>query len=160
MTTNSGAVTPQIAPVRCVVSTAASTPRTANAPYVVGGVENMHLTAPVLSAVAMVENTRQIADARTAADTVDSHSNRVPLTGDRRVKCSWFSCGRREKSGEGGIQKRRNERSLTSPLADKLCSQFDEIETRKACSRIASYDMSESVRRTTQQFDAKSFYES
>jgi hypothetical protein len=77
MTTNSGAVTPQIAPVRCVVSTAASTPRTANAPYVVG-VENMHLTAPVLSAVAMVENTRQIADARTAADTVDWHSNLVP----------------------------------------------------------------------------------
>lgn len=44
-------------------------------------------------------------------------------------------------------------------VADKLCSNFDEIEPLK-CPRISSIDMSESVRRTTQQWDGKSFYES
>lgn len=43
--------------------------------------------------------------------------------------------------------------------ADKLCQYFDEIEPLK-CPRISSIDMSESVRRTTQQWDGKSFYES
>ncbi len=41
-------------------------------------------------------------------------------------------------------------------VADKLCSNHDEIEGLK-CLRISSLDMSESVRRTTQQFDGKSF---
>jgi hypothetical protein len=41
-------------------------------------------------------------------------------------------------------------------VADKLCSNFDDIETLK-CSRISILDMSESVRRTTQQWDGKSF---
>lgn len=45
-------------------------------------------------------------------------------------------------------------------VADKLCSHFDEIKTVEECSRISSLDMSESVRRTTQQFDGKSFDES
>lgn len=45
-------------------------------------------------------------------------------------------------------------------VADKLCSQFDEIEASAACPRIATLDMSEPVRRTTQQFDGKSFYDS
>jgi hypothetical protein len=42
-------------------------------------------------------------------------------------------------------------------VADKLCSSFDEIESLE-CPRIAGLDMSESVRRTTQQWDGKSFY--
>jgi len=42
-------------------------------------------------------------------------------------------------------------------VADKLCKHFDEIEPLK-CSRLSSLDMSESVRRTTQQWDGKSFY--
>jgi len=45
-------------------------------------------------------------------------------------------------------------------VADKLCSYSDEIKARKECSRIVGIDMSDSVRRTTQQFDGKSFYES
>jgi hypothetical protein len=44
-------------------------------------------------------------------------------------------------------------------VADKLCSNFDDIETLR-CPRISSLDMSESVRRTTQQWDGKSFNES
>jgi hypothetical protein len=44
-------------------------------------------------------------------------------------------------------------------VAHKLCSSFDQIETLK-CPRISSLDMSESVRRTTQQWDGKSFDES
>jgi len=43
-------------------------------------------------------------------------------------------------------------------VAGKLCQHFDEIEPLK-CPRISSLDMSESVRRTTQQWDGKSFYE-
>ncbi len=42
-------------------------------------------------------------------------------------------------------------------VADKLCSNFKDIEGLR-CPRIMSLDMSESVRRTTQQFDGKSFY--
>jgi hypothetical protein len=42
----------------------------------------------------------------------------------------------------------------------KLCSRVDDIESFKECSRIFGLDMSEGVRRTTQQFDGKSFYES
>src|SRR6266481_3839086 len=42
-------------------------------------------------------------------------------------------------------------------VADKLCSNLDQIEPLK-CSRIESREMSEEVRRTTQQFDGKSFY--
>jgi hypothetical protein len=45
-------------------------------------------------------------------------------------------------------------------VADKLCSHFGEIEALKECSRIQSHEMTESVRRTIQQFDGKSFYES
>lgn len=45
-------------------------------------------------------------------------------------------------------------------VADKLCLHFDEIEALEGSSRISSHDMSESVRRTTQQFDGKAFYES
>ncbi len=44
-------------------------------------------------------------------------------------------------------------------VADKLCSNLDQIESLK-CSRIESREISEEVRRTTQQFDGKSFYES
>ena len=44
-------------------------------------------------------------------------------------------------------------------IADKLCSNLDQIESLK-CSRIETREMSEEVRRTTQQFDGKSFYES
>jgi len=44
-------------------------------------------------------------------------------------------------------------------VADKLCKNFDEIESLK-CRQISSLDMSESVRRTTQQWDGKSFYAS
>lgn len=44
-------------------------------------------------------------------------------------------------------------------VGDKLCSNFDLVEPLK-CPRISSIDMSESVRRTTQQWDGKSFYES
>lgn len=44
-------------------------------------------------------------------------------------------------------------------VADKLCKNFDEIESLK-CRRMSSLDMSESVRRTTQQWDGKSFYAS
>ena len=44
-------------------------------------------------------------------------------------------------------------------VADKLCKNFDEIEPLK-CRRMSSLDMSESVRRTTQQWDGKSFYAS
>src|SRR5229473_5780854 len=40
-------------------------------------------------------------------------------------------------------------------ISDKLCSHLDEIKAVKGCSRISSLDMSESVRRTTQQFDGK-----
>jgi hypothetical protein len=73
MTTNSGEVTPRIAPVRCAVAMAESTPATANAPCVVGAEENTRLIAPVPGVVVMVGSTRQIADARAAADTVDCH---------------------------------------------------------------------------------------
>jgi len=45
-------------------------------------------------------------------------------------------------------------------ISDKLCSHLDEIKAVKGCSRISSLDMSESVRRTTQQFDGKAFDES
>jgi len=45
-------------------------------------------------------------------------------------------------------------------IADKLCSHAGEIAADKECSRILSIDMSDSVRRTTQQFDGKSFYQS
>lgn len=48
--------------------------------------------------------------------------------------------------------------SMGTWVADKLCSHYDEIEKLK-CPRISSHDMSDSVRRTTQQFDGKSFYE-
>jgi hypothetical protein len=44
-------------------------------------------------------------------------------------------------------------------VADQLCSNFGDVEALK-CPRISSLDMSESVRRTTQQFDGKSFYAS
>jgi hypothetical protein len=44
-------------------------------------------------------------------------------------------------------------------VSDELCKNFDEIEPLK-CSQISSIDMSESVRRTVQQWDGKSFYES
>ena len=44
-------------------------------------------------------------------------------------------------------------------VADKLCSNFDEFESFE-CRRISNLDMSESVRRTTQQWDGKSFYAS
>jgi len=44
-------------------------------------------------------------------------------------------------------------------VADKLCSNFDDIELLK-CRRISSLNMSESVQRTTQQWDGKSFYAS
>ena len=44
-------------------------------------------------------------------------------------------------------------------VADKLCSDFDEIEPLK-CRHISSLDMSESVRRTAQQWDGKSFFAS
>jgi hypothetical protein len=42
-------------------------------------------------------------------------------------------------------------------VAHKLCSDFDEIEPLN-CRHISSLDMSESVRRTIQQWDGKSFY--
>jgi hypothetical protein len=42
-------------------------------------------------------------------------------------------------------------------VADKLCSNFDDIEPLK-CRRMSTLDMSESVRRTTQQWNGKSFY--
>jgi hypothetical protein len=42
-------------------------------------------------------------------------------------------------------------------VADKLCSHFDELNALK-CHQVSVLDMSESVRRTTQQFDGKSFY--
>lgn len=45
-------------------------------------------------------------------------------------------------------------------IADKLCSHLDKVELAKKSSRIFTLDMSEEVRRTTQQFDGKSFYES
>jgi hypothetical protein len=48
--------------------------------------------------------------------------------------------------------------SMGTWVAHKLCSHFDEIEGLK-CSRISSLDMSEGVRRSTQQFDGKSFDE-
>ncbi len=54
----------------------------------------------------------------------------------------------------------RDKFSMGIWVADKLCSHFDEIKTVKECSRISSLDMSESVRRTTQQFDGKAFDES
>jgi hypothetical protein len=44
-------------------------------------------------------------------------------------------------------------------IADKLCSNLDQIDSLK-CSRILVREMSEEVRRTIQQFDGKSFYES
>jgi hypothetical protein len=53
----------------------------------------------------------------------------------------------------------RDKFSMGIWAADKLCGYFDEIKTVKECSRILSLDMSESVRRTTQQFDGKSFDE-
>jgi len=48
--------------------------------------------------------------------------------------------------------------SMGTWVADKICSQFDDLEPLN-CSRISSLDMSEPVQRTTQQFDGKSFYE-
>ena len=43
-------------------------------------------------------------------------------------------------------------------VADKLCSSYEEIRTRKF-SRIIPKDMSAVVRKTVQQYDGKSFYE-
>ncbi len=54
----------------------------------------------------------------------------------------------------------RDKFSMGIWVADKLCSHFDEIKAVKECSRISSLDMSESVRKTTQQFDGKAFDES
>jgi hypothetical protein len=48
--------------------------------------------------------------------------------------------------------------SMGTWVSDKICSHFDEIEELK-CSRISTLDISEGVRRTTQQFDGKSFDE-
>jgi hypothetical protein len=42
-------------------------------------------------------------------------------------------------------------------VADKLCADYKETEALK-CSRILTRDLSESVRRTTQQLDGKSYY--
>ena len=44
-------------------------------------------------------------------------------------------------------------------ISDELCKNFEEIGSLK-CPQISSIDMSESVRRTVQQWDGKSFYES
>jgi hypothetical protein len=41
-------------------------------------------------------------------------------------------------------------------VADKLCSNLDELDALK-CRQVSILDMSESVRRTTQQFDGKLF---
>lgn len=45
-------------------------------------------------------------------------------------------------------------------VADKLCSHIDKVEVLEKCRHISVLDMSEAVRRTTQQFDGKSFDES
>jgi hypothetical protein len=42
-------------------------------------------------------------------------------------------------------------------IADKLCSNFDGLDPLK-CPQISTHNMSESVRRTIQQWDGKSFY--
>ncbi len=52
-----------------------------------------------------------------------------------------------------------NFRAIQDFLTLGACSNLDQIEPLK-CSRIESREMSEEVRRTTQQFDGKSFYES
>jgi hypothetical protein len=54
----------------------------------------------------------------------------------------------------------RDKFSMGVWVADRLCSNFDEINAIKEWSRIKSLDMSESVRRTAQQFDGKPFDES
>lgn len=61
------------------------------------------------------------------------------------------------KAGHRG--KASNKFEMGTWVADKLCSNFAEIELLK-CHRISSHDMSEEVRRTTQQWDGKSFYAS
>jgi hypothetical protein len=43
-------------------------------------------------------------------------------------------------------------------IADKICSWPEESGAVKDCPRIHTHDMSDSIRRTTQQFDGKSFY--
>lgn len=44
-------------------------------------------------------------------------------------------------------------------VADKLCSHFLEVLRTTRDSRIRTYDMSDVVRKTVQQFDGKSFYQ-
>lgn len=59
---------------------------------------------------------------------------------------------------EGHLGDVRDKFQIGVWVADRLCSQFNEIESLK-CSRISTLDMSESIRRTTQQWDGRSFYE-
>ena len=44
-------------------------------------------------------------------------------------------------------------------VSDKLCAHVGQVGKLK-CPRVSKHDMSDSVRRTTQQFEGKSFYES
>ncbi len=45
-------------------------------------------------------------------------------------------------------------------VADRLCSHLDDLRECGDTARIRTYDMSEEVRRTAQQFDGKSFWDS
>lgn len=54
----------------------------------------------------------------------------------------------------------RNKFQAGTWVADRLCSHYERLATERGCSRILTCDISEEVRRTVQQFDGKSFYES
>jgi hypothetical protein len=58
----------------------------------------------------------------------------------------------------GHLEQESNKFQMGVKIADKFCSNFNELDALK-CRQISVLDMSEGVRRTVQQWDGKSFYE-
>jgi hypothetical protein len=95
---------------------------------------------------------------RTLRESVVAYAKKFPPRRDfdHRKKVSIRRVEPVLKSGHANLS---NKFEAGTWIADKLCSNLDEIESLK-CPHITLRDMSEEVRRTTQQFDGESFYAS